>query len=40
MKQHTIKMAQSEYSYYSFIKVSFAGLYRVCLSSEQGVLDF
>ena len=28
MKQHTIKMAQSEYSYYSFIKVSFAGLIR------------
>ena len=39
MKQHTIKMAQSEYSYYSFIKVSFAGLIRVAPRSE-GVLDF
>ena len=39
MKQHTIKMAQSEYSYYSFIKVSFAGLIRVAHRSE-GVLCF
>ena len=39
MKQNTIKMAQSEYCYYSFIKVSFAGLIRVAHRSE-GVLDF
>ena len=39
MKQHTIKMAQSEYSYYSFIEASFAGLIRVAHRSE-GVLDF
>ena len=40
MKLHTIMIAKSEYSYYSFIKVSFAGLYRASLLSEQGVLDF
>ena len=39
MKQHTSKMAQTEYSYYSFIKASFAGLIRVAHRSE-GVLDF
>ena len=39
MKQHVNRMAQSEYSYYSFTKVSFAGLIRVAHRSE-GVLDF
>ena len=39
MKHSTITMAKSGYSYYSFTKVSFAGLIRVAHQSES-VLDF
>ena len=40
MKLYAFKMAKSEYSYYYFMKVSFAGLFRASLSSAQGVLNF